>query len=697
VRAQIFNADGTTFGTEILVNTVTANDQYNPSAFALIDGRFVIAWNSLDKSGVDKSESAIRAQFFDAEGGRSGGEFQVNTTTTGAQNVPAGASSGGGFSLITWSDFSGVGDNAPAGIRAQMYAQNGTKFGNEFQVNSTTVGNQVASSAAYLVNGGLVVTWADLSQTGADTSSYAIRARRFDYSGNPLGADFVVNTTTAGEQISPHITALSNGKFVVSWTDHSRTAPDTAGYAVRAQLFNNDGSRAGSEFLVSTTTVDDQLAPVMTALPDGRFVAAWLNVVAGHGEVRAQLFDNNGAKLGAELIASGDFTYLYPPAITALADGRFAIACMKESDGSSTGIAAQIFDPREGPATIEGTVGNDQLIGSRFGDLIHGNSGADRLDGADGDDMLIGNIGQDEMIGGAGFDTAKLLGNLEDLVPVDLGRYIRVTDGNNEADILRGIERLQFTDGKIDVADGSVLFDSIDYARRNGDVYHAGIDLKLHYDTVGWHEGRNPNAFFDTTGYLAVNRDVAMSGLNPLFHYGAAGWQEDRDPSASFDTRLYLIHNPDVAAAQMDPLTHYLAFGMAEGRDTYEAIGANIVNGFDAQYYLFHNPDVAAAGIDPLMHFNTVGWKEGRDPNGWFSVSGYLTYYTDVATAGINPLTHYELVGWKEGRDPTVYFDTHRYLVDNPDVAAANINPLNHFLQFGIYEGRQPYNDGVWN
>jgi hypothetical protein len=109
-------------------------------------------------------------------------------------------------------------------------------------------------------------------------------------------------------------------------------------------------------------------------------------------------------------------------------------------------------------------------------------------------------------------------------------------------------------------------FDAQYYLFHNPDVAAAGVDPLLHYNTVGWQEGRDPNAWFDTSGYLAHNPDVAAAGINPLQHYETTGWQEGRDPSAAFDTLGYLAANPDVAAAGMNPLDHFLQFGIYEGR-----------------------------------------------------------------------------------------------------------------------------------
>src|SRR5687768_12574680 len=58
-------------------------------------------------------------------------------------------------------------------------------------------------------------------------------------------------------------------------------------------------------------------------------------------------------------------------------------------------------------------------------------------------------------------------------------------------------------------------FDAQYYLFHNPDVAAAGVDPLLHYNTVGWQEGRDPNAWFDTSGYLAHNPDVAAAGINP--------------------------------------------------------------------------------------------------------------------------------------------------------------------------------------
>ncbi|WP_445940417.1 type I secretion C-terminal target domain-containing protein [Pseudomonas sp.] len=54
----------------------------------------------------------------------------------------------------------------------------------------------------------------------------------------------------------------------------------------------------------------------------------------------------------------------------------------------------------------------ENLVGSRFDDVLTGTSGTNSLVGLEGDDILIGNGGNDTLTGGEGADTFKwLLGN----------------------------------------------------------------------------------------------------------------------------------------------------------------------------------------------------------------------------------------------------------------------------------------------
>ena len=49
----------------------------------------------------------------------------------------------------------------------------------------------------------------------------------------------------------------------------------------------------------------------------------------------------------------------------------------------------------------------ENLLGSRYSDVLTGDAGANRLDGGAGNDRLTGGAGADTLVGGTGHDTAS--------------------------------------------------------------------------------------------------------------------------------------------------------------------------------------------------------------------------------------------------------------------------------------------------
>ncbi|MCI0458707.1 MAG: hypothetical protein L0Z62_17250, partial [Gemmataceae bacterium] len=132
----------------------TADDQKGSSIAMDGAGNFVITWSS---SGQDGSLWGVYAQRYNAAGVAQGSEFRVNTTTAGDQQDAAVAMDGAGNFVITWS--SNGQDSSVWGVYAQQYNAAGVRIGGEFQVNTTTAGNQEYSSIAINDVGNAVVVW----------------------------------------------------------------------------------------------------------------------------------------------------------------------------------------------------------------------------------------------------------------------------------------------------------------------------------------------------------------------------------------------------------------------------------------------------------------------------------------------------------------------------------------------------------
>src|SRR5688500_3580544 len=147
-----------------------------------------------------------------------GGELLVNTTTAETQLVnPRGHSAAvdaNGNSVIVWQSFGN--DGSGDGIFGRRFDGSGAPRGAECRINSVAVNNQTLPAVATDASGDFVVAWRDLARSG-DTDLGGIYARRFDADGVALGDDFLVNTTTAGDQTNPVVAMGPGGETVIAW------------------------------------------------------------------------------------------------------------------------------------------------------------------------------------------------------------------------------------------------------------------------------------------------------------------------------------------------------------------------------------------------------------------------------------------------------------------------------------------------
>ena len=298
-------------GTEFLVNTTTAGEQLVPTITGLTNGNFVVTWT--DTSGGNINQYDIKAQMYDAAGAPVGTEFVVNTKTEleqGSSTVTALAD--GGF-VVTWNDriasgFLGI------KVKAQVFDAAGAKVGTEFGVNPVQAAYyQYSPTVSGLTNGGFVVSYMEIAWNNNSVDypiNYNVYAQLFDAAGSEIGTRTLVHTD-AREDIfqgmSATITGLADGGFVVAWK--YKSGDSGISYGIAAQIFDAAGVKVGTEFLVDTQGGSIQLVPTITGLANGSFVVTWYDTtVLGNGnysiDIKAQIFDAAGAKVGTEFLVN---------------------------------------------------------------------------------------------------------------------------------------------------------------------------------------------------------------------------------------------------------------------------------------------------------------------------------------------------------------------------------------------------------
>ena len=257
-------------GPEIPLNEATLGDRRAPSLAPGADFGFLATWSS---EGQDGDGSGVFARRFDRAGEPMGGEFQVNSFTTGTQDEPSIDSEGNGAFVIAWSS----GADGDRDVHARRFATDGSPVGGEFLVNSYSTGDQHSPDVRKLANG-FVVVWTSHVQDGDGDGVYG---QKFSVNGVPDGAEFRVNETTTGDQRTPRLALRSDG-FIAVWQSVGQDG-DQGGIFARA--YDPDG---GSEFQVNDATAGDQSQPDVETV--GGYLFTWASPDGDGSGVFARAF-----------------------------------------------------------------------------------------------------------------------------------------------------------------------------------------------------------------------------------------------------------------------------------------------------------------------------------------------------------------------------------------------------------------------
>lgn len=463
IYGQHFRADGVSVGNEFRINTTTANDQKMADAAALQFGGFVVTWAS---DFQDSSLTGVFAQMYNQWADPVGVEFLVNSYVTDNQWEPQVTGLASGDFVVIWNsvgqDFSG------AGVFGQMFDFWGSPLGGEFRVNTASSGNQFPGDVTALSDGGFIVAY---TSDVADADGSGVVVQRYDHTGTKLGREMTVNVSILGDQLSPTVTELANGNILIAYVDESN---DGDGFGIYGRIMTPDNQFTNSvAFPLNYTWADDQVLPQIAAMPDGGFVAVWTsNNQDGNGfGIYLRRFDAQGWATGPEELVNTTTTGdQLEPCIAVLDSGAFMVSWSDgNGDPGSYGVRSQFYaanwvgtdsndiidnggesigatevfarggndivNGNELAETIWGGEGNDDLYGNSGDDLVFGEDGADEIFGDAGHDSLYGGSGNDQISGGAGNDLLSG-GDGDDEMSGDEGRdQLNGEDGN---DILSG-------------------------------------------------------------------------------------------------------------------------------------------------------------------------------------------------------------------------------------------------------------------
>jgi len=272
----------------------------------------------------------------------------------------------------------------PHDVRIRFFHNDGTAYGNDFQVNAATPsGNEQGAVVAMVrpaVAGGgahppdAVVVWQLDTDVLAARPSATSGASFFE-------TPFSVTTLPAGVVAQPAVSAVANGKFNITWSD---------GTSIYIRQYDGAGATsAAAEKIVSSNggIGTTRSAPDIATFGDGSAVVVWRSVdgTSNVATINGVVVSATGTIVKAEFtlasLTPSQFTVnvLDAPSVVADASGGFVVAwtgfdfndAAAGDPPSGTGIAvATYYSDYSGGISY---LMNDILQGAQFGGRIRGN------------------------------------------------------------------------------------------------------------------------------------------------------------------------------------------------------------------------------------------------------------------------------------------------------------------------------------
>ncbi len=260
-------------------------------------------------------------------------EFVVNTTGLGDQGFQSSWSGEGQVNsvasnridrtIVVWE---GAGPGDTSGIFGRLFGGGGVPLGGEFRINTTTAGGQNLGIVAMNASGNFVVAWA--ASNPSMPSHNAVFAQRYNANGLPQGSEIKVTSFSKSSTNGPVSIAMDDaGNFVIVYMGAGKYFHGwfTDGGISYFQRYNALGQAQGKAVLLENASVQNGgTASVAMNATNGDFVITW----NGNTGVVARRYSRSGQALGSVQSISTSGTF---PSVAMDDDGDYVISWTEDS------------------------------------------------------------------------------------------------------------------------------------------------------------------------------------------------------------------------------------------------------------------------------------------------------------------------------------------------------------------------------
>jgi hypothetical protein len=293
---------------------VDAGAQINPGVAALSGGRFAVVYE--DRAGGDGSESGIFGSIYNSNMELVEDCGVINTTTSSFQTFPHIAAASNDNFMVVWSNFTNT--------FGQIYSANCERVGEETFLGATFNGLDVVADSA----GNF---WVVRSQNGK------ANVRKYSNTGELLIEDVrVADYTTPERPERTVLTVLSDDRLLVTWYNIN----GVDGSDVYGIIVGSDGVLAGDAFLINSTTANNQLMPFIAGLNGGGFAAVWVSEDdSGVSDIRGRVFTSEGVGGDEFNVHSVEGSSQFVPYVIARRNGGFTVGWTNQADPQQVEVA----------------------------------------------------------------------------------------------------------------------------------------------------------------------------------------------------------------------------------------------------------------------------------------------------------------------------------------------------------------------
>ena len=300
------------------VNQATTGDQSPPKMLLLNDGRVLYVWTN--NATADNTTVELQARIFNADG--TPASNQINLASLPAVDGTDG---------YDWDNLDL--DLLPDGRVVVSYVRSAAEAGGDEPVftvltpgsgtliittpateiqSSDTTGSESPPITTVLDNGNVLFVWSNNALDDDETSMH-VEGRIYNpTTGSWVTPDFrignvAIDGSDGADVANLSVIQLTGGNVVVGWV---RSNAETGGAEPVYTVLDPSGATVSSTAEVEGTDTESQWTiwespPVLHALPDGRFLALWVNDGFGNNAVsmtlEGRIFNANGTP------ATGDF------------------------------------------------------------------------------------------------------------------------------------------------------------------------------------------------------------------------------------------------------------------------------------------------------------------------------------------------------------------------------------------------------